>query len=249
MLTVAKVSKKFENYNGNSPLLVLSDVSLHIEKGSFISIMGPSGCGKTTLLRILAGLEKPDSGEVKVGEKTLNAPGEASVLISQKNDLLPWRTVIKNIEFGLELKGMNYQERHKRAMELISSFGLKGFEDYYPYQLSGGMARKVSFLRAIITSPQVIFMDEPFVFLDREVSYEIQEFLQSAWMKSRCTIVLVSHSIDEAIFLSQKILLFSKRPGRIIKEIDNKLPYPRNRYSKEFIDFRTEVEMIMKEGK
>ena len=249
MLRIEKITKRFESINGNSPLEVISDTSLEIQKGDFISIMGPSGCGKTTLLRILAGLDKPDSGRVTVNGDLLNGPGCGMVLISQKNDLLPWRTVIGNIEFGLELKDIPLPERRNKAMEFISSFGFEGFENFYPSQLSGGMVRKVSFLRAMVTAPEVIFMDEPFVFLDREKSFELQEFLQSAWLKSKCTIVLVSHSIDEAIFLSQKIIVFSQRPASIKKVITNNLPYPRDRYSGDFINFRAEVEMIMREGR
>lgn len=249
MLKIEKINKSFEIFGENFPLEVITDTSLEIQKGDFISIMGPSGCGKTTLLRVLAGLDKPDSGRVTVKGDLLNGPGCGMVLISQKNDLLPWRTVIDNIEFGLELKDVPPPERRSRAMEFISSFGLAGFEKYYPSQLSGGMARKVSFLRAMVTSPEIIFMDEPFVFLDREKSFELQDFLQSAWLKSKCTIVLVSHSIDEAVFLSQKLILLSQRPACIRKEIKNNLSYPRDRYSGEFINFRADVEMIMRGGR
>ncbi len=249
MLKIENVKKGFPNLNGGTSLQVISDISLHIEKGNFISIMGPSGCGKSTLLRILAGLEEPDSGSVRVNGETLDAPGRGMVLISQKSDLLPWRTVTGNIEFGLELKGVEQSERRGRAKELTDLFGLGEFENYYPSQLSGGMARKVSFLRAMVTSPEVIFMDEPFVFLDREMSIELQEFLQSGWLKSKCTIVLVSHSIDEALFLAQRLVVFSPRPAEIKNEIKIDLPYPRDRYCDDFKNFRSEVEVIMKDKK
>jgi len=250
LLKIDNITKVFNN-NGTlaEPLEVLSGVSVDIKKGEFLSIMGPSGCGKSTLLRILAGLEKPDSGRVTIDGKAIEGPGKGTVLVSQKNDLLPWRTVLQNIEFGLELRKVNAKERREKAMELISSFGLESFRDFYPSRLSGGMMRKVSFLRVMVLRPEVILMDEPFVFLDREHSFELQKFLQTAWMDLKFTMVFVSHSIDEALYLGERLIIFTKRPVSIKQEINIPLNFPRDRWGKEFADFRDKVENMVREGR
>ena len=205
---------------------VLDGVDVTVNEGEFVSIIGPSGCGKSTLLNIIAGLDEPDSGVVELlGESgsRLSRTG----YMQQKDLLLPWRTVLDNAILGLEIQGVPRQNARERALEITESFGLKGFEHQYPYTLSGGMRQRAAFLRTMLMDQDVILLDEPFGALDALTRVQMQEWLLQMWESLKKTIVLITHDVDEALLLSDRVYLLSARPGRPILALDVELPRPR----------------------
>jgi NitT/TauT family transport system ATP-binding protein len=253
MIEVSHVSHRFARFDGGAePLTVLDDVSLRIKDGAFVSFLGPSGCGKTTLLRILDGLVPPGAGEVRIGGETVRRPKKDRAMVFQEFNLLPWRTAAKNIEFALEVQGASREERRRRAAETLRLVGLDGFAGYYPHQLSGGMKQRVGLARALATAPAYLFMDEPFGALDPQIRELLQIELLKLLEVDRKTVVFVTHSVEEAIFLSDQIVLFSARPGRIIKAIDVDLPRPRWQKDEEikasdrFVRYRQEIWHLLK---
>ena len=243
-LELINLSKTFYDGDGNEAVTALQDISFSVDNGQFVSIIGPSGCGKTTLLRIISGLETPTSGEILVNREKPKKPWRHVGFVFQEYALFPWRTVSKNIEFGLELTKISKIERRQRAIEYIHRFGMKGFEDKYPNELSGGMKQRVAIARTLVNDPGIILMDEPFGALDSQTRGDLQKFLFQVWQQSKKTIVFVTHNIDEAVFLSQKVICFSNRPGRVKLPLSIDLPYPRdvtgdefNRYRREIIEF------------
>ena len=239
--------------DGGDPLTVLDDVSLRIEDGAFVSFLGPSGCGKTTLLRILDGLVTPGAGEVRIDSELVRRPKRDRAMVFQEFNLMPWRTARKNIEFALELHGVARDERQRRAEETLRLVGLEGFAGYYPHQMSGGMKQRVGLARALATAPAYIFMDEPFGALDSQIRELLQIELLKLLEAERKTIVFVTHSVEEAIFLSDQIVMFSSRPGRILKVIDIDLPRPRwhkdeeIKASERFVRYRQEIWHLLKQ--
>jgi len=211
-------------------LTVLEDVSFRVNDGEFVCLIGPSGCGKTTLLRIVAGLERPTDGEVLLDGQPVTGPGADRGFVFQDFALFPWRTVRQNVEFGLELRGMDREERRSRAREYIETVHLSGFEDYYPHQLSGGMKQRVGIARALVNQPKVLLMDEPFGSLDAQTRNFMQQELLEVWTRGfQETVVFVTHSMDEAVFLADRILLFSARPGRVVEDRPVRVSRPRSR--------------------
>ena len=194
--------------------IALEGVSFSIAKGESCSVIGPSGCGKTTLLFILSGLLKPTEGEILINSKNI-------ALILQDYGLFPWKTVYENVSLGLEVRGVKKEEQRKIVLPLLEKLGLKGFENHYPRQLSGGMQQRVAFARALALNPEVLLMDEPFSSLDALTREKLQNFLLKLWINNKVTMVLVTHSIEEAVFLGRKIVVLSQRPGRVLKIIDN----------------------------
>ena len=239
--------------DGGDPLTVLDDVSLKIEDGTFVSFLGPSGCGKTTLLRILDGLVAPGAGEVRIDSELVRRPKRDRAMVFQEFNLMPWRTARKNIEFALELHGVAREERQRRAEETLRLVGLEGFAGYYPHQMSGGMKQRVGLARALATAPAYIFMDEPFGALDSQIRELLQIELLKLLEADRKTIIFVTHSVEEAIFLSDQIVMFSSRPGRILKVIDIDLPRPRwhkdeeIKASERFVRYRQEIWHLLKQ--
>ncbi len=235
-----------KTFNGDRPeenLSVIEDINYHIDDGEFVSIIGPSGCGKTTLLRIIAGLDSASEGRVLLDKKTITKPGAVIGFVFQEYALFSWRTTIENIEFGLEIKGHSRKERRTAAMDYIESFGLSGFENKYPKELSGGMQQRVAIARTLINNPRVVLMDEPFGALDSQTRNSLQEFLLDVWKSRRETVIFVTHNIDEAVFLSDKVVVLSKRPGRIKQTfvVDECCPRPRDRTSKSCNNLRREI--------
>jgi NitT/TauT family transport system ATP-binding protein len=202
-------------------MVALKDVSAVVSPGEFISLLGPSGCGKTTLLRMTAGLLRPDEGSIKIGETTVKAPRKDACMVFQNFGLLPWRTVQKNVEFPLELDGVPPQEREERGKYFIDLVGLSGFREHFPHELSGGMQQRVGIARALARNPSVIFMDEPFGALDAQTREQLQEDFLKIWKRTRMTVLFVTHSIDEALLLSDRIFVFASRPGRITSIINS----------------------------
>jgi len=229
MLEVRRLSKIF--FEQNDPrkpgLVALYDISLAIRKNEFVSLLGPSGCGKTTLIRIIAGLLTADRGDVLVNQQGVTAPGHDRCMVFQQFGLLPWRTVLSNVEFGLEIEGMAREERRAVAEKYLELVGLKGFESYYPHQISGGMQQRVGIARALSKKPEILLMDEPFGAVDAQTREQLQEELLKIWAQTETTVVFVTHSIDEAIYLSDRVVVMQARPGRIKEEVRIDLPRPR----------------------
>jgi NitT/TauT family transport system ATP-binding protein len=231
---------------GNAPIQALANVDLKINKGDFVSFIGPSGCGKTTLLRVIADLQKPTSGLVEVEGKS---PEEARLAraygyVFQAPGLYPWRTVEDNVMLPLEIMGLTRQERIERAKRVLALVNLTGFERKFPWQLSGGMQQRVSIARALSFDPKILLMDEPFGALDEILRDHLNEQLLDLWRRTHKTVVFVTHSIPEAVFLSTKIAVMSPRPGRIIDVIESRLPHDRGldiRETSEFIKIAKRV--------
>ncbi len=232
-----------KTYTGRAgkPVEVLQHIDYHIENGRFVSITGPSGCGKTTLLRIMAGLEKASSGRVLLQGRELRGSEGKVGLVFQQYALFPWRTARKNVEFPLEILGVKKQNRKRTAMEYLKAFGLEAFESKYPAELSGGMQQRVAIARTLISNPDIILMDEPFGALDSQTRNSLQEFLLNIWLERKETILFVTHNVDEAVFLSDQIIVMSERPSRIVKIIDVPCPRPRDRTSRTCNRIRRQV--------
>lgn len=226
LLDVDHVTKVYTN--GEQEVLALKDITVTVDKGEFISIVGPSGCGKTTLLEILCGLRTPTSGTVKIKGETVTGPHPAIGIVFQEESTFPWRTVLENVEFGLQMRGVPKAERRERARHMIALVGLAGFENAYPYQLSGGMKQRVAIARTLVTEPEIVVMDEPFGALDEQTRLILGGELLKIMDKTQATVVLVTHSIQEAALLSDRIVILSARPGRIKEVIVSPLPKPRD---------------------
>jgi NitT/TauT family transport system ATP-binding protein len=220
-LTTSGLNKKFGD------LLALDDINLAIEDGEFICIVGPSGCGKTTFLRIVAGLETASHGEVRIDSEVVKVPGIDRGFVFQSDNLLPWRTVLQNALIGREISGTVSVQSRSHTVELLKLVGLGGFEDYFPRQLSGGMRQRVNLARALAIDPKVLLMDEPFAALDAQTREIMQTELIRIWEQGRKTVLFVTHQIDEAVFLSDRVFVFARRPGRIREIVKIDLPRPR----------------------
>lgn len=247
-LDLVNLSKCFAVRDWNESVNVIDRLNYSIENGRFVSVVGPSGCGKTTLLRIIAGLEKPSEGKVFLDNTEL-LPGSQEIgFVFQEYALFPWRTTLQNIEFGLEIKGVDPADRHSMAMEYIRSFNLDGFENRYPKELSGGMKQRVAIARTLIMNPRVILMDEPFGALDSQTRNDLQVFLLNIWRKFAVTILFVTHNVDEAVFLSDEILVLSRRPAHIASVFKVDLDRPRDRTSRECNQIRKDVLKLLENG-
>jgi NitT/TauT family transport system ATP-binding protein len=237
-LSVSRLSKSFGD------LEALRNINLGVERGEFISVVGPSGCGKTTFLRIVAGLEHASSGEVLLDGRIVRKPGTDRGFVFQNDSLLPWRTVFTNAMIGREITGSIGPDDRKRTMELLKLVGLEGFENYHPRQLSGGMRQRVNLARALAIDPEILLMDEPFAALDAQTREIMQTELLRIWERGRKTVLFVTHQIDEAVFLSDRVLVFGRRPGRIQAEVAIPLPRPRNLEIKRTAEFVALVDRI-----
>jgi NitT/TauT family transport system ATP-binding protein len=232
------------------PVTALQSFDLQVSQGEFLSLVGPSGCGKSTFLNILLGLLKPDSGELSFNGKQINGPGQERAMVFQEFGLLPWRTVLANVELGLELKGMAASIRRERALELIKLVGLEGFKDHYPHELSGGMKQRVGLARALATEPEVLLMDEPFAALDAQTRDLMQAELLQIWERTKKTVLFVTHSIEEAAYLSDRVVVMTARPGRMKNVIKIDLPRPRDyemRLTPEFNEIKSKIWNTLKE--
>jgi len=235
-LEINQVSKTFINENGR--VHVLDNIDLSVKEGEFLTIIGPSGCGKSTLLKLIAGLDLNFEGDILVGDQEVNGPSKDRGFIFQEHRLFPWLNVEKNIAGNLSLKDTDIR---KRVDDLISLVNLKGFEKAYPRQLSGGMSQRVAIARALLRNPEVLLLDEPFGALDAFTRSHLQEALLEIWEKNQTTMVLVTHDIDEAIFLSSKVVVMDAKPGRVKAIVPIDLPHPRRRTGKSFQEFRSVI--------
>lgn len=239
-LTIQHLSREFTSASGDH-VRALLDINLEIHDRELVCLLGPSGCGKTTLLRIIAGLENASNGTISIGGEVVTGPDQKMVMISQEYSLYPWRNVMDNIAFGLEVKGMPKEERYAGARKYLELVGLTGFENSYPYELSGGMRQRVAVARALAVNPEILLMDEPFGALDAQTRNMMQKELLAIWEKTKKTIVFVTHSVDEAVFLADRIVVLSPRPGRVREIVPIILPRPRDRTSLEFARIRRYV--------
>ncbi len=244
-LELVGLSKTFYGRNESEAVHALGNIDYRIENGRFVTIVGPSGCGKTTLLRIIAGLEKASQGKVLLDGKEMVQGSEVVGMVFQEYALFPWRTTLQNIEMGLEIRGVEKEKRHLIAMEYVKQFGLSGFENRFPRELSGGMKQRVAIARTLIMNPRVVLMDEPFGSLDSQTRNGMQEFLLRIWQERGDTIIFVTHNVDEAVFLSDEILVLSRRPGRIIKRVEVEIPRPRDRTGEECNRIRRDILRVL----
>src|SRR3989454_5313322 len=230
MLEVRALRKEFRPLSGPS-LTAVGDVSFRVEAGQFVSIVGPSGCGKSTLLQCLAGLLRPTAGQVLFDGREVTGPPEGLILLFQEynKSLMAWRSVLGNVRFGLEgRKGISRAEMDADARQHLELVGLRGFEQHYPWELSGGMQQRVAIARALARKPEVLLMDEPFGSLDALTRIELEDTLLRLWDTLGTTILFVTHDIEEAVYLSDRIYVLSRRPAGVIQEVDVKLERPRN---------------------
>ena len=229
---------------GASALEVLRPTDLSIAAGEFVCLLGPSGCGKTTLMNIVAGLVDPSVGTVEVGGEPVDGPSPERGVIFQEFALMPWKTVMGNVEFGLRMKGVPRAERRRIAREHLALVNLEGFEDKYPRQLSGGMKQRTAIARAYAVEPDVLLMDEPFGALDAQTRSILQDDLLASWEKLGQTVMFVTHDLDEAFYLASRVIVMSARPGVILADIDVDLPYPRDpktRFTDRFTEMKQEA--------
>ena len=227
MLSIGRLTKKFDSFTA------LKEVSLDVNDGEFVCIVGPSGCGKTTLLRMAGGLDTPTEGELLMDGKKIIGVNKECGFVFQEYVLFPWRTVKGNIEFGPEVKGMSKEERERLAQHYIDLVGLKGFENHYPHELSGGMKQRVGIARAYANSPKLLLMDEPFGALDAQTRNLMQGELLRIWQEEHISALFVTHSVDEAVYLADRVLVMSARPGTVKDIFKIGIPRPRVRTSPE----------------
>jgi NitT/TauT family transport system ATP-binding protein/sulfonate transport system ATP-binding protein len=227
-LLIEQVGRVFPAHGGGAPVTALQPTDLRVEANDFITILGPSGCGKSTLLRIVAGLDRPTSGRVLMDGREITRPGPDRGMVFQSYTLFPWLTVKQNIQFGLAERGAPKDEQEHVATGFIEKMGLKGFENHWPKQLSGGMQQRVAIARALANDPDMLLLDEPFGALDNQTRGLMQELLLSIWERDRKTVLFVTHDIEEAIFLANRCVVMSARPGRVKADVAIDLPHPRD---------------------
>lgn len=238
----------YEGANGRTD--AVTDVSLAVEPGEFVSIIGPSGCGKSTMLNALAGFLKPTTGKVSVDGRPITGPGADRGMIFQQYSLFPWKTVRENVEFGLKMKGIDRAERSRQARTLLGLAGLSQFENHYPDGLSGGMKQRVGIVRALATGPRILLLDEPFGALDAQTRLIMQQILTNMWQRLKISVLFVTHDIDEAVFLSDRVYVMTARPGSIKAEVVVPLPRPREPsviMSSEFLALRRGLMSLIRE--
>lgn len=248
-VTISGVNKRFESkHSGN--VVALDDISMEIQDRTFVVIVGPSGCGKSTLLRLVAGLDEPTEGEIRVDDRLVSGPGRDRGMVFQSYTLFPWLTVEKNVEFGPQIGGRNTAERREIAQQFIREVGLVGFDNAYPAQLSGGMQQRVALARALANDPEVLLMDEPFGALDSQTRALMQELLLRIWEQHSKTVLFITHDIEEALFLGDRVHVMTARPGKIKDTID--VPFKRPRSpdvltSEPFVERRRYVMELIRE--
>ena len=225
-LEISHLTKEFSTKKGT--VVALKDINMHVETGEFVCVVGASGSGKSTLLRLVAGLDFPTSGEITVDDAIVAGPGADRGMVFQKYTLYPWMTVQKNVEFGLKLLGYTAKRRKEEASYYLSIVGLSEFAKSLPKELSGGMKQRVAIARALATNPKILLMDEPFGALDIQTKENMQQFLLEIWHKTGCTILMITHDVREAVFLSQRVYVFSARPGTVREEVKIELPSDRD---------------------
>ena len=231
-------------------LLALDNINLQVDEGEFVTIVGPSGCGKTTFINLCDGLLKPTAGQITIDGKQVTGPGTDRGMVFQDSCLMPWRTVAKNVIFGLECQGLDNAEGQERARTFIKLVGLQGFEDHYPHELSGGMQQRCNLARALTVDPKILIMDEPFAALDAQTREIMQSELLRIWREARKTVLFITHQINEAIYLADRLIIFGARPGKVKQTIKLDLPRPRDLSLKRdprFLQYEDQVWNVIEE--
>ncbi|MEP0747412.1 ABC transporter ATP-binding protein [Trichocoleus sp. AS-A2] len=247
---VKDLSVAFKRRDQYGPLLVLESTNFKINPGEFVCLLGPSGCGKSTILNLIAGFLKPTRGQVLVDEQPVEKPGADRGFVFQQYSLLPWKTTFENVEFGLKIQGISRAERTELVNDYLDRVGLYKHRHSYPHQLSGGMQQRASIVRALVNSPSVLLMDEPFAALDAQTRHMMQELLLNIWSDLKSTVIFVTHDIEEAIFLSDRILVMGVRPGRIKETVVVNLDRPRHidtMLSPDFVNLNRQVFELIRE--
>ena len=247
-LEARSISKTYKK--GEATTEVLRDINLTINPGEFVSIVGASGCGKTTFLRIVDGLIQPESGQILIDDRVVVRPGQDRGFVFQADCLLPWRTVLDNVALGLELQGKDRQTARESALPFIRLVGLQGFENSHPSELSGGMRQRANLARALVIDPKVLLMDEPFAALDAQTREIMQQELLRIWSEQRKTVLFVTHQIEEAVYLSDRVIVFTARPGRIKQIVTIQLSRPRpfeTKHSPEFMVYVRQIWRLIEE--
>ncbi len=242
-LEISSLYKEFPTKKGT--VVALQDISMHVETGEFVCVVGASGSGKSTLLRLIAGLDFPTAGEITVDYAIVTGPGADRGMVFQKYTLYPWMSVQKNVEFGLKLLGIPPKKRRENASYYLNIVGLSDFAKSYPKELSGGMKQRVAIARALATNPKILLMDEPFGALDVQTKENMQQFLLEVWRKTGCTILMITHDVQEAVFLSQRVYVLSARPGTVKEEIAIDLPSDRDYKIKRQPTFHQQADRII----
>ena len=246
-VSVINVSRTFTKKANNSDIEALKNVGFDVEDGEFVCLLGPSGCGKTTLLRIIAGLETLTSGEITLNGIPITGPDPKRGMVFQQYSLFPWRTVMDNITFGLEMQGIKKIEARIQVEKYIELVGLEQFKNSYPYELSGGMQQRAAIARGLANEPEVLLMDEPFGALDAQTRNILQDELLKIWEQKHVTFLFVTHSVDEAVFLSDRVVAMTSRPGRVKEIVDIDLPRPRCRTGPEANSLRDYILKLLEE--
>lgn len=237
-LVLRDVTKMFANHEAKTITTAISDINLTVNEGEFISIVGPSGCGKSTILRLIAGLTTPTRGELTLNGKEIKGTDRQRAMVFQHGNLFPWLTVRQNVRFSLDVNGIKDEGQVERLIEMV---GLKGYEDTYPNQLSGGMAQRVALIRTIIIEPEIFLLDEPLGALDAFTRMNMQDELINLWEINRNSMIMVTHDVDESIYMSNKVVVMQPNPGKIKAIVPIDLPYPRVRKSPEFAGYRGQL--------
>ena len=239
-LQIRNVRKVWQGARGLT-VEAIRDVSLRVSSGEFVAILGPSGCGKSTLLELCAGLEPATGGEILIGAERVTGPNPKAVMVFQEHSLFPWLDVEKNVAFGLQMRGTGLNERWRRGREVLERVKLVKFAKHYPHQLSGGMKQRVAIARALVGNREFILMDEPFAALDFQTRVLMQQFLLEVWAGFKSTILFVTHHIDEAILLADRVVVMSSAPGRVLEEVQIDLPRPRSMTDPDFNGYRVRL--------
>ncbi|HTR87913.1 MAG TPA: ABC transporter ATP-binding protein [Reyranella sp.] len=246
MTRFIEVNSVGKTYPGKlEPVEALRGIDFTCNEGDFVCLLGRSGCGKSTLLQLMAGLETPSAGHIAVAGRELDGPSPSASIVFQDHGLFPWMTVQKNVEFNMKARGLSAAERAATARRLLEMTGLTGFEGRYPHELSGGMRQRVGIARALTTGPKALLMDEPFGALDAQTRGKLQDELLQIWETQKTTVLFVTHSIDEALLLADRILVFTPRPGRIAADIEVDLPRPRAPESEPFATLARELRALI----
>ena len=240
VLKLDNVSKSFAKIETDDVTHALSSVTTTMESGEFISMVGPSGCGKSTILRLVAGLIQPTTGSITLNGKPIEGPGPDRGMMFQKATLFPWLTVYDNIAFSLKMQG-KLKGNEDKVEEMIKTIGLQDFREDYPGQLSGGMAQRVALVRSLINEPPVLLLDEPLGALDAFTRMNMQDEILRIWQKKQQLAIMVTHDVDEAIYMGTRVLVMDSHPGRIVSDLKIEQPFPRDRSSREFVEYRNEI--------
>ncbi|MDO9044159.1 MAG: ABC transporter ATP-binding protein [Methanobacteriaceae archaeon] len=243
VITLENITKSF--IQDKKEHKTLQNINLNVNKGEFLCIVGPSGCGKTTLLRMIAGLDFPTSGHILEGETEISGPSRERGYVFQQYSLFPWRNVLDNVAFGLEVKGLEEEERYQKARKYLKMVGLSQYELSFPKELSGGMKQRVAIARSLVNDPQVLLMDEPFSALDVQTRHKLQEELVRIWREEQKTVIFVTHNVDEAVFLADRVVVLSHGPGKIIRTFNIDLERIRDRSTPEFLNLKKKITSLL----